>query len=124
MVDALEVGRRGESAAARYLTAMGMRVVARNWRCRRAEVDLIAWDGDTLVFCEVKTRRSLAAGTPEDAVDPPKQARVSFAALCYLATLDREPPRVRFDVVAVRPIGPHRAVVRHHRAAFEAHEVR
>jgi putative endonuclease len=120
MVDTLEVGRRGERAAAHYLSAIGMRIVARNWRCRRAELDLVAWDGDTLVFCEVKTRRSLAAGTPEDAVDLSKQARIAFAATCYLATLEHEPECIRFDVVAIRPLGEYRAVVRHHRAAFEA----
>ena len=121
-MDTVEVGRRGEQAAARYLSAIGMQIVARNWRCRRAEVDLVAWDGHTLVFCEVKTRRSLAAGTPEDAVDQSKQARVTFAATCYLATLAREPDEIRFDVVAVRPVGEYRAVVRHHRGAFEASE--
>jgi putative endonuclease len=124
MMEPVEVGRRGEQAAARYLSAIGMRVVARNWRCRRAEVDVVAWDGDTLVFCEVKTRRSLSAGTPEDAVGQAKQARIAFAAACYLATLDREPEHVRFDVVAIRPLGAYRAVVRHHRAAFEANESR
>jgi putative endonuclease len=115
-----DIGRRGEAAAARYLAATGYQIVARNWRCRRAEVDVIAWDGPTLVFCEVKTRRSLRAGTPEDAVDLRKQSRLALAATCYLARLDRQPLLVRFDVLAVQAVGPHRAVVRHHRAAFDA----
>lgn len=99
------LGRTGETLAARHLQARGWRIVARNWRCAtrdlRGEVDIIAWDGATLVFCEVKTRRGAAAGGPFAAVIPRKLARLRRLAANYLATQGVR-ARVRFDVVGVQ----------------------
>lgn len=98
------LGSTGETLAAHHLQARGWRIVARNWRCAtrevRGEVDIIAWDGATLVFCEVKTRRDAAAGGPFAAVTPRKRTRLRGLAASYLAA---EGPRVqvRFDVVGV-----------------------
>jgi len=98
------LGRAGETLAARHLQERGWRIVARNWRCAsrevRGEVDIIAWDGATLVFCEVKTRRDAAAGGPFAAVTPRKRARLRGLAASYLAT-EGARARVRFDVVGV-----------------------
>ena len=99
------LGAQGEQLAADWYVARGYRVVARNWRCREGELDLVvrAEDGD-LVFCEVKTRSSDRFGVPAEAVTPAKQRRLRMLAARYLAAQgDRRTGRggVRFDVVAV-----------------------
>jgi putative endonuclease len=78
-------------------------VLARNWRVRSGEIDLIARSGQTLVFCEVKTRRGDAYGTPAEAVTPAKQARIRKLAVQWLAENETRADRLRFDVAAVRP---------------------
>src|ERR1700680_3827737 len=89
-------GTMGEAAAARYLTERGYHVLERNFRCRGGEIDLIALDGGTLVFIEVKLRRTLARGSPLEAVTPLKQARVRKAAQQYLGFCGRVFGRIRF----------------------------
>jgi putative endonuclease len=107
------LGEYGERLAARYLTDHGLVVIDRNWRCARGEIDLVARDGDCLVFCEVKTRRSERFGTPVEAVDWRKTARLRRLAAAWLLAHDEHPGRIRIDVVGiVRPVrGPAR--VRH-----------
>jgi putative endonuclease len=118
-MDRSEVARRGEDAAAAFLTRIGMDVLERNWRCSAGEVDIVARDGDALVFVEVKTRRSERAGTGEEAVSPTKQRRIVKLAEAYLRDCGiEERPEVRFDVVAIRVIAKDRALLRHLRAAF------
>jgi putative endonuclease len=97
----LELGRLGEALAAARLEAAGMRVVARNWRCREGEIDLVAAGPGLLVFCEVKTRRGHGYGSPAAAVIHAKQARLRRLAAAYLAASAVPPCRIRFDVVAV-----------------------
>lgn len=92
-------GRAGEDAAVRFLEKQGYSILERNYRLRSGEVDIIAHDGEYLVFIEVKTRRGQKFGTPFDAVDLRKQRQISKVALDYVR--DRDIP-VRFDVVAVR----------------------
>ncbi|MBC5823921.1 MAG: YraN family protein [Candidatus Eremiobacteraeota bacterium] len=94
-------GSEGERAAEAFLRERGYHVLERNFRCRSGEVDLIALDGGTLVFVEVKTRRSLKRGAPIEAVTPLKQARVRKAAQEYLAYSGQVFGRIRFDVIAV-----------------------
>jgi len=119
-MDRIELGRRGEDAAAAYLERIGMLIEARNWRCPLGEVDIIARDGDSIVLVEVKTRRSERAGTAEDAVSPTKQRRIVRLAEAYLASGGGAGERVvRFDVVAIRVLDENRALLRHYRAAFE-----
>ncbi len=119
-MDRAEIGSRGEDAAVAYLERVGLQIVDRNWRDGRGELDIVATDGDTLVICEVKTRTTDAAGTPEEAVSPSKQRRLTRLARSYIAAQGLEPCPVRFDVVTVRVIAEDRALLRHHRAAFEA----
>ena len=76
----LPLGPRGERAAEKYLRRDGYRIVARNFRAAGAEIDIVAMDGETLVFVEVKTRRSREAGAPEEAVDERKQKQIRRAA--------------------------------------------
>ena len=112
------VGRRGERAAERFLVRLGYRVVQRNWTCDGGEFDLIAWDGPTLVFVEVK-----ATGgdePPEDRVTATKRKRLRWAARVYLARYRGDPPPARFDVIAVVFVeGERRPTIRHYVHAFE-----
>ena len=117
-MDRKELGRRGEDAAAAYLERIGMRVEDMNWRIAAGEIDIVAWDGPDLVLVEVKTRRSLKMGTPEEAVSPSKQRRLARLARAWLASHECRPRQVRFDVVSLRVLGDDRALLRHHRNAF------
>ena len=113
------LGALGEDAAAELLRSRGYRIVARNHRCRRGEVDLIAERGQLLVFVEVRTRATAAFGAPEETVGAAKQQRLVRAARDFLARW-RGPPRgARFDVVAVvdQPGGP---LLTHFPGAFDA----
>jgi putative endonuclease len=96
-----ELGRRGETLACDRLTATGLRIVARNWRCQTGEIDVVAEGPGLLVFCEVKTRRGVGYGTPAAAVDATKQAQLRRLAGAYLRATRHRPSRVRFDVVTV-----------------------
>jgi putative endonuclease len=98
-----EVGQRGEAVAAAYLRGQGMRVVARNWRCRHGELDLVVLDGADLVAVEVKTRTGLGFGHPAEAVTRAKQARLRrlVAELVRTTPSLGGVPAVRVDVVAV-----------------------
>jgi len=113
------VGAYGERLAERNLTEQGMIVLARNWRCRDGEVDLILRDGaDTIVFCEVKTRRSDRFGTPAEAVGFAKVRRLRRLAARWLAESAHEAREVRFDLVSVLPQPRGATQVEHVRAAF------
>jgi len=96
-------GRVGEDLAHRYLRSHGFTIVARNYRTRSGsgEIDIVAWQGPTLVFVEVKTRQSAEYGAPDRAVDAEKQRRLQVAARDYIrrAAIARE--HVRFDIVNV-----------------------
>ena len=113
-----DLGARGERIAAAYLTDAGLRLLDRNWRCREGELDIVAREGDALVFCEVKTRRGVGFGHPVEAVTVAKQRRLRVLAQRWLAAHDEHAPDLRFDVVGVlvRPSRP--ALVTHLRAAF------
>lgn len=116
--DRRALGRRGEDAAAAFLDRVGMTVVERNWRCAAGEVDIVALDGTTIVLCEVKTRRTAAKGTPEEAVTPAKRRRYAKLAGAYVQQTEAAPVAVRFDVITILVIAEDRALLRHHRGAF------
>jgi putative endonuclease len=101
----LPLGRRGERAAEKYLRRSGYRIVARNFRAAGAEIDIVAMEGETLVFVEVKTRRSRDAGAPEEAVDERKQKQIRRAAEMFAARYRAEDVTMRFDIVAVDASG-------------------
>ncbi|HJJ00305.1 MAG TPA: YraN family protein [Coriobacteriaceae bacterium] len=116
-----ELGRKGEEAAVRYLKSRGYTIVKRNWFCRFGEADIIARDPeDTLCFIEVKTRQSLEAGLPEEAITRNKQSRYERIALCYMMVTDDwdDNSSVRFDAIAICVTAPHRALLRHHKGCF------
>ena len=97
----LVTGERGETLAYWHLRQAGYTVVARNRRARGGELDLIAWDGPTLAFVEVKTRTTGDTGPPELAVARSKQKRIAKAAHDYLRRLRKKPESYRFDIVSV-----------------------
>lgn len=91
-----------ECAAASYLRQQGLQILDQNYRCRQGEIDLIAQEGCTLVFVEVKYRKTDAMGEPEEAVTPFKQRRIRNAAVCYLYSRRYgENTPCRFDVVSI-----------------------
>ncbi|HEV2037289.1 MAG TPA: YraN family protein [Candidatus Eremiobacteraceae bacterium] len=110
-------GNESERTTAAYLVDRGYHILERNFRCRGGEVDIIALDGATLVFIEVKMRRSLARGAPIEAVTLIKQSRVRKAAQVYLAYSGRIFTRTRFDVVCVMKSGKNTDIT-HLKAAF------
>lgn len=114
------LGEKGERRAARYLRRQGFRILARRYRTQWGEIDLIALDGDCVVFVEVKTRRSDVAGHPVEAVTPAKQQKLTRMALAYLKRHGLLEHRARFDVVAVLwSEGSRNPEIAHYRNAFE-----
>jgi putative endonuclease len=113
-----DVGAYGEREAARYLVRQGMTLVDRNWRGAAGEVDIIARDGDALVFVEVKTRRSRRFGQPVEAIVPAKVRRMRRLAAQWLAASRVRPREVRFDVLSVLPQRDGRLRIEHLRSAF------
>ncbi|NTW57420.1 MAG: YraN family protein [Chlorobiaceae bacterium] len=100
------LGPLGENAAAEYLRKKGYRILERNYRFRRNEIDIIARDRGTLCFIEVKTRTTPEKGDPLEAVDVRKQMEIIKAAKAYLAASGNMERECRFDVIAVRPHSP------------------
>jgi putative endonuclease len=99
-VGAIDAGSRAELLAAEFLVARGLAIVARNFRTRLGEIDVIARERETLVFVEVRKRRSDAYGGAAASITAAKRARLIATAQMYLATLRREPP-CRFDAVLI-----------------------
>lgn len=101
MSQSKEVARIGERLAAQYLKEQGYQILEHNYRLRTGEIDLIAKEGERIVFVEVKTRRTLKFGVPQAAVTITKQKQISKIALSYLQTHDLLDVPCRFDVVAI-----------------------
>ncbi len=115
------LGQRGEAAAARFLKRLGYKIVARGERDKQGELDLVAVDGRTVVFVEVKTRRSADAGHPVEAVDPIKQRRLTRLAVTFLKRRGLLDESARFDIVAVTwPADERKPTIEHFPNAFEA----
>lgn len=115
------LGQRGERMAARFLKRLGYVIVARGERDRIGELDLVAVDGQTVVFVEVKTRTSHDAGPPAESVNVEKQRRLTRVALAYLKRHDLLEYSARFDVVAITwPEDSHEPTIEHYKNAFDA----
>ena len=98
-----QLGALGEQRAVEHLGALGLRIVARNWRCRYGEIDVIAEDADrTVVFVEVKTRTGDGFGGLAHAVTPQKVRRLRRLAGIWLAGQEQRWPAIRLDVIGVR----------------------
>ena len=96
-----KLGQTGEALAARKLKKAGYKIIETNYRTRLGEIDIIAKEDDTIVFVEVKSRRSVRFGNPKQAVTPQKQKKISMVALYYLKATGQSTARARFDVVTV-----------------------
>lgn len=99
--DRRELGRKGEAVAARYLRRAGYTILERNVRAGRNEIDIIAREGDTVCFVEVRTRRSAEPVPPVDSVGATKQRHIVTAARNYAARHDSQDTYYRFDIVAI-----------------------
>jgi putative endonuclease len=113
------LGDRGEDAAARFLRRQGFYILARGLDLPQGELDIVAVDGRTVVFVEVKTRRTNDAGRPEEAIDQLKEQRMTQAALAYLKSNRLLGYASRFDVVAITwPEDAKRPTIEHFKNAF------
>ena len=116
----LNIAKTGESLALKHLKARGCEILAQNYRARRGEIDLIVQDGEFTVFVEVKTRRSLRFGLPQEAVTLQKQRQISKVALAYLQAQNLLDAPCRFDVIAIH-LSPQLGLLRleHIESAFD-----
>ncbi|MEK9136049.1 MAG: YraN family protein [Bacteroidota bacterium] len=102
MVSTKASGNKGELIAMHHLKRLGFEIVEMNYRFRRGEIDVVAKDGDTLVFCEVKMRENDEFGDPAYAITPKKQQQIRKVALGYLFEHELKEQDCRFDVVAIK----------------------
>jgi putative endonuclease len=119
MWDADSFGRRSEEAAAEFLVGRGYRILERNFRTRLGEIDMVASDGDTLVFIEVKARRTVLFGGSHNAVDRRKMRRLSKLARQYLSYHRLHDRPCRFDLVLIEAPGGGPPVLELMKNAFE-----
>ncbi len=114
----INLGKKGEDIAASYLRDKGFKIIARNYRDKFGEIDIIARDRRTWVFVEVKTRHSIRFGLPEEAVTTTKQQQIIRVASNYLVHHQLLDEPVRFDVIAVM-MKPGNSEITHLVSAFE-----
>ncbi len=114
------LGQGGETLAAERLESLGYTILGRNVRLSNGELDVVARDGQTVVFIEVKTRSGTGYGSPQEAVDPPKQRRLTRLALEWLQIHELAEASARFDVVAVVMDNRGRPEIEVFKNAFEA----
>jgi len=96
----IELGQKGEMLAAEFLIRSGHEIMAKNWKARKAEIDLITKDGDTLVFVEVKTKSYTYYGSPEEQVDTKKERLIISAASQYMDSIQYD-WKIRFDIISI-----------------------
>ncbi len=97
----LDLGKQGEDLAFKKIRSLGYKCLCRNYRCPLGEIDLVAQDGDTLVFLEIKTRKGRSLGYAKEAVDARKRRQLSKVALAYMKANGCCDVKSRFDVVAI-----------------------
>lgn len=114
----IRTGKKGEELAAVHLQTLGYHILERNYRCPLGEIDIVARDKDTIVFVEVKSRKTEDYGDPELAVGKTKQRKMTLVSFYYLAQKKDSPVKARFDVVAVKMLHD-RTEVKLIRDAFE-----
>jgi len=117
--DNKSVGARGEEIAVAYLRGKRFVILERNFRCKGGEVDIVARDGRTIVFVEVKSRRSESYGPPQLSVTPFKQRQISKAALTWLAKNHQYDAAARFDVIAILLLSHQVPAIDHIHNAFD-----
>ena len=113
----LDSGEWGETLAAQYLSDLGYTILERNWRYKRAEIDIIARDGGILVFVEVKTRANLSFGRPEEMVGFRKKRMLYDAASAYMRHIGYE-WEIRFDIIGITGVEGRLLRIEHFKDAF------
>lgn len=111
------LGKIGEEVARKYLSSKGYRIIERNFHTRYGEIDIICFKADTMVFVEVKTRRSQKFGLPYESVTQKKINHLRTAALIYLESLEKPVKNIRFDVISIL-IQNEKPTIQHIEAAF------
>ena len=117
MAEHNDLGARGEEIASEFLSNKGYRILERNWRYRRTEIDIIAMKNDILVFVEVKTRTDDYFGEPASFADDKKMKRLAGSASVYMHKIDHD-WEVRFDVIGVLVVGPKRVEIKHYKDVY------
>ncbi len=117
MADHLILGRKGEDIARSHLVKKGYKILETNWRHSRAEIDIIAMDGEALVFVEVKTRSTEMWGQPALAVTPKKERLMADASGVYMEQIGHD-WEVRFDIISVVIINDEYTEIKHYEDAF------
>lgn len=112
-----DIGAKGENEASDYLRENGYEILERNWRSGKAEIDIIAKEGDVLIFIEVKTRTNTSFGEPEDFVDSKKIKFLTSAAGDYMRAINYD-WEVRFDIISIIILSPNRIKIKHIKDAF------
>jgi putative endonuclease len=115
-----DLGRRGEDEAARYLAKLGYRIVGRRERVLRGDIDIVALDGRTVVFVEVRSKSDTRHGHPAETVGFVKQRRIAELATAYIRRHGLEDCSVRIDVVAVTFAAGEKPLVEHYQNAFDS----
>ncbi|HEX2868243.1 MAG TPA: YraN family protein [Ignavibacteriales bacterium] len=113
-----KAGREGEDLAARMLESKGYSIIERNYHFGKGEIDIVALDGETLVFVEVKYRQNLEYGEPEYSITPQKIKQIRKMARCYLFDKHIDENACRFDVVAILEEIPGKPLVNYYKDAF------
>jgi putative endonuclease len=116
----LRPGARGESMACRHLKSEGCRILARNYRCRGGEIDIVVQDAETIVFVEVKERQGSRHGAACEAVTRGKRGRIVLAARLFAAQRGLSERPLRFDVVSIDWDAEGAPHIRHDRGAFDS----
>lgn len=115
----ISLGKYGEEIAVAYLKSQKYAVIERNYRCKCGELDIIAREGKTLVFVEVKTRRNVSYGPPQLSVTLFKQRQISKASLVYISSTKNENVLARFDVIAICLREHEKPSIEHIKNAFD-----
>ena len=116
----ISLGKHGEELASEFLESAGLRIIVRNYRNKTGEIDIIARDQETLVFVEVKTRKSLTYGQPYEAVSRKKQKQICRLALYYMTRNKLHDQAVRFDVISIVMTSNENPKIEHLINCFEA----
>lgn len=117
-VNTSKTGKKGEELACRFILEKGFRIVERNFRFHKGEIDIIAKDSETLVFIEVKYRQNLEYGTPEEAITKSKMKQLRSLARAYLFERKIYNVTCRFDVIAILEVNNGKPLINHYLNAF------
>ncbi|MCX7798136.1 MAG: YraN family protein [Melioribacter sp.] len=118
MINKRKRGKEGEELACKYLTELGYKILKKNYQLNHGEIDIIAEDGDTLVFVEVKYRKSIEYGHPEDSITKRKQKQIKKTAEAYIYKNNITNQSCRIDVISILHLPDKEPEIIHYKNAF------